>query len=450
LLKQLDNRRYIQDFVMLLNRIKKLFLSDTGRKITENVFWQAIDKIIRLGAGLFVGVWVARYFGTEMYGKFNYSIAYVSLFGALATLGLDNIAIKNIVEEPQKIPQIIGSAIFLKLLGGIILCIVASISILWIRPEDRIVHTVVFILSIGTIFQAFNAIDFYYYAKVQAKYSIISKNAAFLIVAGIKIYLLLNKASLIQFAILGSLEILLSSLFLVISYIKSKELIKQWKISLNYCTAILKQSWPLILSGFVIMIYMRIDQIMLGNMIGDDEVGLYSAAVRISEIWYFIPIIMANSVYPSLIKSKQQSKDLYERRYLMLFRLMNYITIPIALVMTFSSKLIINFLYGETYIASGTILSIHIWVGVFVFLGVAAGGFYIIENLMILSFRRTLLGAIINVCLNFLLIPFFGGIGAAIATLFAQSIAVYFVELFSKKTRILFILKSKSFLFGKV
>jgi PST family polysaccharide transporter len=439
----------LNNITTLPNKIKKLFSSDTGKKVTENIFWQTIDKIIRLGIGLFVGVWIARYFGTEMYGKFNYSIAYVSLFGALATLGLDNIAIKNIVEEPRKIPQIIGSAIFLKLLGGIVLCIIASISILWVRPEDRMVHIVVFILSTGTIFQAFNAIDFYYYAKIQAKYSIISKNVAFLIVTVIKIYLLLNKASLIQFAILGSLEILLSSLFLVVSYIKSKELIKQWRVSQDYCTKILKQSWPLILSGFVTMIYMRIDQIMLGNMIGDDEVGIYSAAVRISEIWYFLPAIIASSVYPNLIKIRQ-SKELYERRYLMLFRLMNCITIPAALIMTFSSDFIINLLYGEAYIASGIILSIHIWTGVFVFLGVASGGFYIIENMIKLSFRRTLLGAIINVILNFLLIPLFAGIGAAVSTLLAQFVAAYVVEVFSKKARILFILKSKSFLFIKI
>jgi PST family polysaccharide transporter len=429
-----------------MNGIKKLFSSNTGKNITGNIFWQTIDKIIRLGAGLFVGVWIARYFGTEMYGKFNYATAYVSLFGALATLGLDNIAIKNIVEKPQNIPQIIGSAIFLKLLGGLILCIVVSFSILWIRPEDRIVHIVVFILSTGTIFQAFNAIDFYYYAKVQAKYSIISKNIVFLIVTVVKIYLLLNKASLIQFAILGSLEILLSSLFLVISYIKSKELIKQWRVSSDYCMAILKQSWPLILSGFVIMIYMRIDQIMLGNMIGDSDVGIYSAAVKISEIWYFIPIIIANSVYPNLIKIRQ-SKDLYEKRYLMLFRLMNCITIPFALIVTFFSKFIIGFLYGETYSASAPILSIHIWAGVFVFWGVASGGFYIIENIIKLSFKRTLLGAVINVFLNFLLIPLLGCIGAAVSTLLVQFVVSYFSEVFSKKTRNLFILKSKSILF---
>jgi PST family polysaccharide transporter len=431
-----------------MDRIKKLLLSATGKKVTENIFWQTIDKIIRLGVALFVGVWVARYFGTEMYGKFSYSIAYVSIFGVLASLGLDNIAIKNIVEKPQKIPQIIGSTIFLKLLGGIILCFVASISILYIKPEDKTVHSVVFILSTGTIFQAFNAIDFYYYAKIQAKYSVISKNIAFLTVTVIKIYLLLNKASLIQFAILGSLEILLSSLFLIISYIKSKELIRQWKISRNYCISVLKQSWPLILSGFVIMIYMRIDQIMLGNMIEDSEVGIYSAAVRISEIWYFLPTVIVASVYPNLIKIRR-SKELFEKRYLMLFRLMNCITIPAALIITFSSKFIINLLYGEAYNAAGTILSVHIWTGVFVFWGVASGGFYIIENLMKLSFRRTLLGAIINICLNFLLIPLFAGIGAAISTLLAQFVASYFAEIFSKKTRVLFILKSKSFLLTK-
>jgi len=125
------------------------------------------------------------------------------------------------------------------------------------------------------------------------------------------------------------------------------------------------------------------------------------------------------------------------------------ITISGALLITFCSGFIIKTFYGESYSDSAIILSIHIWTGVFFFLGMGGSRFYIIENLQRLHFRRTLLGAILNVVLNFLLIPRYGGVGAAIGILITQFFVSYFVELFSKETRIMFLLKSKSFLLFK-
>lgn len=432
----------------LPNQIRSfLFSSNTRAKITANVLWQIVDKITRLGAGLFIGLWVARYLGPEQYGIYNYAVAYVALFSAIAGLGLNNIVTKDIVNKPSHISEILGSSFILRFFGGGFLCLLAGISILFIRPGDSIIHILVLILSVASVFQAFNVIDFYYIAIIQSKYSIIAKNIAFFLVSIIKIILLVtNRLTIIQLACVLIIETLLAGLILVFLYGKSNMSVRKWRVSILYCKDLLKRSWPLLLSGITIMLYMRIDQIMLGNMLGDTEVGVYSAAVRISEIWYFLPMIMASSVYPNLIETKKLDTALYHKRYLLLFRLMNLITISGALLMTVFSGLIIKIFYGEAYALAAPILSIHIWAGVFTFLGVGGSNFYVIEGLQHLHFARTLCGAILSIGLNLWLIPHFGGIGAAVTTLFSQFLVSYLLEAVNMKTRVLFKLKTKSFL----
>jgi len=437
----------------LLSQAKQMFfLTTTRAKITANVLWQVGDRFLRLGVGLFVGVWVARYLGPAQFGIFNYAVAYVALFSALATLGLDSIAAKDIVNEPASIFEVLGSSFVLRTLGGIFLCLLASVSILFVRPEEYVVHIFIFLLSLGTVFQAINVIDFYYVAIVKFKYSIIAKNIAFLVITAMKVVLLItNRLTLIQLAYLAVIEILLSGIFLIFFYGKSHATIRKWRVSVSRCKKLLEQSWPLLLSGIAVMLYMRIDQIMLGNMIGDVEVGIFSAAVRISEIWYFLPMIMASSVYPNLIETRKKDVVLYQKRYLTVFRLMNVITFSGALLMTVFSGLIIRVLYGEAFMAAASILAIHIWTGVFTFLGVGGSNFYVIEGLQRLHFTRTLSGAILSIGLNFWMIPYFGAVGAAATTLFSQFVVSYLSDAFTKKTRVLFMLKTKSFFpFSKV
>ena len=157
---------------------------------------------------------------------------------------------------------------------------------------------------------------------------------------------------------------------------------------------------------------------MLGQMVGDEAVGIYSAAVRISEVWYFIPTMIVASVFPAILKARNSSEEQYYKKLQHLFDLMLWLSIGIALPMTFLSESVIKILFGETYLDASSILSIHIWASVFVFLGVASSKWFIAENRQILSFQRTTIGALANVILNFLFIPQFQAVGAATAGLF--------------------------------
>jgi PST family polysaccharide transporter len=199
-----------------------------------------------------------------------------------------------------------------------------------------------------------------------------------------------------------------------------------------------------------VMIYMKIDQIMLGQMVGDEAVGIYSAALRISEVWYFIPMMIGASVFPALLEAKQNSEVVFYSRLQALFDLMSVISFAVAAAMTFASPYIIKALFGVDYFESSTVLVIHIWSALPVFIGVASSKWFIAENLQRLVLFRTISNCLINIVLNYFLIPVYGAVGAAIATLITQSAGTFFYDIFRKDTRRLFYMKMSSFNFYRI
>jgi PST family polysaccharide transporter len=426
---------------------KKLSLlksSDRFRGIIANTGWLFADRILRMGVGLFVGVWVARYLGVQQFGVFNYATAFVALFSTLSTLGLDAIVVRSIVREPEKRLQILGTTFWLKLIGGIAALVLAVSSIIVLRHDDQLTISLVAILASVGIFQAFDTIDLWFQSQVQSKYTVIAKNTAFVIISLVKVALISIHAPLIAFAWTALGEVGLGALGLIISYRVRGYSPWLWPWSSPLAKTLLKESWPLILSGLTIMIYMRIDQIMLGQMIGDKAVGLYSAATRISEVWYFIPMAIASSVSPAIYAAKEVSEALYYQRIKQFLRLLSLLSIVFAVPMSFLSGTIITVLFGKSYEASASILAIHIWASLFVFMGVGTSSWFIAEGLTQFALRRTIMGAITNVFLNIFLIPTYGGVGAAIATVISQAVASFLSNATHPKTRKIFKLQVKS------
>jgi polysaccharide transporter, PST family len=417
--------------------------------VITNTGWLFADRILRMGASLLVGVWVARYLGVKQYGIFNYAYAFVALFSSFATLGLDSVVVHRIVRDQSSKEVILGTAFRLRLFGGLLAVLLTIISIFFLRPSDSTTIALVAILSCAGIFQAFDTIDLWFQSQVQSKYTVVAKNIAFFLVTLLKVSLILTKAPLLAFAWATLAEFILSSVGLAIAYRVSGNSLKLWRWSFQTAKVLFKEGLPLILSGITIMIYMKIDQIMLGEMIGSNAVGIYSAATRISEIWYFIPTAICSSVAPSIYAAKEKSESLYYQRIRQLLRLLNLIALAIALPMTFLSGTVINLLFGDGYTEAGQILSIHIWASLFVFMGVATSSWFVAEGLTHLSFRRTLIGAITNVILNLILIPKYAGVGAATATVISQAFASFLSNSIHYKTHTIFIIQFKSLFLAK-
>jgi PST family polysaccharide transporter len=430
-------------------RIEKLSIFKSRpklRAVIANTGWLVGDRILRMGVSLIIGVWVARYLGVQQYGLFNYAAAFVSLFSPFATLGLDSLVIRDLVHDSSKKEEILGTTFWLKVLSGVCSLLLALGCIFLLRKNDLLTIGLVAILSAVAIFQALDTIDFWFQSRVQSKYSVIAKNTAFVIVAFIKVALITIHAPLIAFAWATLAETALGAVGLAIIYKVKGYSILSWRWRFPLAKSLLKESWPLMFSVFAIVIYVKIDQIMLGQMVGDGAVGIYSAATRISEIWYFIPMTIASSVTPSIYEAKQTSEVLYYQRIKRFLRLMILASLAISLPMSFLSGRIITLLFGNGYGGAGTILSIHIWASLFVFMGVAISPWYIAEGLTHLAMYRTLIGAITNIILNIFLLPRYSGLGAAIATVISYSFSDFFSNAIHPKTRKIFILQIQSIL----
>jgi len=353
--------------------------------------------------------------------------------------------IRDIVRDSSHKAEILGTSFILKFVGGMLAIVMINLSIAMLRGSDTLTRTLVAIFSSGLIFQSFDTIDFWFQSQVQSRYSVWAKNGAFILLSMVKIGLIVNHASLPAFVWASVAEILLGAAGLIIAYRFVGESLRSWRWDISWGKSLIGDSWPLILSTIAIIVYMRIDQLMLGEMLGNHAVGLYSAATRVSEVWYFIPVAIASSVFPNIIEAKRESEELYYGRIAKLFRLMSILSLSIVIPFTFLSGHVIQFLYGTGYLGAGNVLSIHVWAAVFVFLGVAQGPWTLNEGLMKLALQRTVIGAVTNIMLNLILIPIYGIIGAAIATLISQALASFFLNVTDKRTRKIFSLQLQSF-----
>ena len=430
----------------ILKKIVQLKHHSGFRKYFANTSWLLGERVLRMAVSLFVGIYVARYLGPERFGLLSYALSFVGIFVALATLGLDEVVVRELIKTPEQREKILGTSFLLKLVGTLLMWAAILVAIP-LTENDLQTNILIIIIAFGTVFQAFNVIDLNFQAKVKSKYVVHAQFVQLIISSIVKIILVVNESPLIWFASVYSLDVIVLAMGLVFAYLYNGDNIFSWKWSFETSKYLLHDSWPLILAGVVISVYMKIDQVMIKEMLGAKEVGLYAAAVKLSEAWYFIPMAIASSLFPAIINAKVYQKEVYYQRLQKLYDLMVWIAIAIALPTTFLSTLVVEFLYGKEYLGSSSVLIIHIWTAVFVFLGVASSKYLLAENFIKKTFYRTFIGALLNIIMNYYLIGIIGIQGAAISTLVSHFFAAYFYDILDKDLRIMFIMKTKSLFF---
>jgi PST family polysaccharide transporter len=397
-----------------------------------NGSWLLAGQILRMAVTLVLGVWLARYLGPLQYGELNYSVAFVALFSGLSTLGLNAIVVRDLVLRPEQREQVLIATLLLRIAGAIAGVFVVMIAAFFTQARDTLMLSLIGIAALGTIFQSFDAIDFWFQSQLLSKFSVYAKSGAFLIVSAAKIVLLLMGAPLLAFAWIGLLEMILGAAGLYLAYRARGHVIKlsafQWPVAKNLVT----RSFPLFLSSVAIIIYVRLDVVMLGQMVGQREAGIYSAATKLSEAWYFLPTIIVASLAPAILRMREIDPELYLKRLRTLYFVLSWLAIGVALPVSLLAPWVVDLLYGPQFKEAGPVLAIHLWASLGVFLGIASGQHLLAEDLQAISFYRTLVGLGTNVVLNVLLIPRYGAIGAAIATVVSYSASTLSLVLFSR------------------
>jgi O-antigen/teichoic acid export membrane protein len=393
-------------------------------KVAGNTGWMMGDQIVRMGAGLVVGIWLARYLGPEQFGQFSYATAFAMVFTQVATLGLHDIMVRDFVRDPSGRDELLGTTFLLMAAGGVLAFLMALGCILLARPSDTLAHWLVGITAAGAVFQAFSGIECWFSSQLQAKFWVLPRSAAFLVTSLAKIVLLLTHAKLVAFAWAGLAEAVIGSLGLIAVCRGARLPLRSWSFRPVLAVRMLRESWPLMLAVLLTMVYQRIDQVMLGDMAGSRALGVYSAAVRVTEMWIFVPTAICASVFPSIVAAGAVDEELYYAQLQKLYNLMALIGYLVAVPVSLGAGWLVRTLYGPAYSDSGPLLAVLIWAGLFTSLGVAQALFMVSRNCTRVYFVCMLLGAVANVALNWFLIPRYGAMGAVIASCISYWFAV--------------------------
>ncbi|MDP5230866.1 MAG: flippase [Cellulophaga sp.] len=430
----------------MINKIKTISKESGFLRYFQNTSWLLVEKVIRLVVALSIGVWVTRYLGPEQFGILSYAQSFVAIFGAFSTLGLTDILMRELVKSEERKNLLIGTSFWLQMLGSLFIMLCIAIAI-YVNDNDPLTNKIIVILGMVTFINSFGVITAYFYSIVKSSYIVIPSLIGLVLSSALKIYFILTEAQLLYFVYLLAFDMVFLTTGQIWYYFREGNSIFNWRFSWQIAKSLLNDSWPLVLSAIVISIYMKIDQVMIQELLGNTAVGIYSTAVVLSEAWYFIPMIICSSLFPAIVNAKTKSNDLYMQRLQRLYDLMAALGFSIVFPVILFSDWGINFLYGDAFALAAPVLNIHIWAGVFVFLGVANQKWFISENLQAYNILCLGLGMIANVVLNTLMIPKFGILGAAYATLISQFIASVLAPVFFKKTRMSFFMMLESLLF---
>ena len=328
-------------------------ISGTLRDIIANTGWLFGLRILRILFALFVMAWVARYLGTEDFGIFQYGIAFIGLFGPLAILGLQGLVVRDIVRDPEARDEILGTTFVLRLIGGLTAFTLVLLTIYFVRRNDQTVRLVTSVAALTLFLQSFDCIDMWFQSQVKSKFTVFAKSSGLVVANILRILAIMNNAPVTVFAAILSIDVIVIGSGLIIAYRSQGFRLKNWRFSLARAKDLLSQSWALVLSAALSVIYFKIDMVMLGQIAGDGEVGIYSAAVRLSEAWYFIPTAIATSVFPALIRSRERGEKIYNARMQQLYDFLAWLGLAVGVFFTFFSDRIMLLIFGEQYAAAG-------------------------------------------------------------------------------------------------
>ena len=410
---------------IMLDTIKRKLAGEELAAFT-NSEWLILDRIVRIIVGIFLSALMARSLGPSQFGLLNYVLSFAALFLPLAELGLNSIFVREVINRSDDKFLLLGSSYSLKLLGSILGLLVAVSSSAFINKDDPLVRLLILLIASSTLFQTFDLIDYWFQSLLKSKYVVLAKFGALLPGTALKICILVFHPSLLLLSIAIAVESAFNAAALVSIYTIKSGSIRHWQSSLETSKALLHDSAPLMLSGIMKALFLRIDQVMLLKMTSPAELGLYSVAVRLSEGFFFLPVILYASLFPTLVKAKNVSEELFYRKLQRIYNIMAFMGYVLIAFFTLFSERIVQTIYGDQFAGCTGMLMVLAWSLLFINLGTGRGIFLVTMNWTKVHFFTMAGGCLLNVLLNLLLIPSMGGMGAAISSVAAYSFAGYF------------------------
>lgn len=408
------------------------------RRMIANTGWLVGDKILRLGLGVWLGAWIARYLGPAQFGALSFALATVALCTALATAGVAEILVRDLVRMPERRTTLMASAFVMRIVGSLATIALALAATAILKPGADGALVLVAVVALGPVAQAMDIIDLRYQAVNDFRVIIVLRWLAFALVSAGRIAALLLHAKLPVFAALTAGEFIVGSVLMWWLARSNGRAFALSDFRFDECRRLFREGWILMARGLAIGVYMRIDQVMIGRLLNDRSVGLYVAAVRLSEIWYLIPVAAMTALAPKLTETYERSKVEYEAQLTFVMRLLAWSAIMFAAVLGIAATPLVVLLFGQRYAEAGPVLALHAWGGVAVTLGAVASTWLINAGLVRYGLYQCIATAAFSVIGNLILIPAYGIAGAAITVIASNILSAILLNGLFPATRPLF------------
>ncbi|MBZ0206882.1 MAG: flippase [Flavobacteriales bacterium] len=412
------------------------------RKYFRNTSWLFVDRMVRLGTVLITSIFITRYLGPELFGQLNYASAFVGIFFALTSMGLDDILIRDLVRRPDRRDQLLGTAAVIKF-GGAVVLFITVMALAFLKQLDTVKILMILLIASAEFLKPFVVVEQFFYSQVKGRTAAKVNIVQTLISSGFRLGLIVVHASLVWFAWAYIVEMTVAVVGYLIAYKGMGLSWRNWRFSKHTALYLLKQSWPLVIFGLALYVQAKIDQVMIGDIlrktvgesVADAEVGQYSAALKMIEALGFVPGIVVASLAPAITRARAQDRKLYEDRLVNQYRLMFILFLVVSVPLYFMAEPIMVLLFGEEFRMAGYLLSLFAIRLFFTNMGVAKSSFITNESLFKYSLVTAVVGATLNITMNYLLIPTYQSIGAIWAMIGSFFVSIFLVDLFFKDAR---------------
>tara|TARA_B100000900_G_scaffold411339_1_gene430838 strand:+ start:1898 stop:3175 length:1278 start_codon:yes stop_codon:yes gene_type:complete len=412
---------------------QKLFVKETSAQILE--------KLIRIFVGLYVIREISSYFDVELFGVFNFIESYFLIFVALSFFGTDSILVR-LLQGSKKYQKIIGNGIVVLTVTSILFILFSIIISQFLVSKQSLSYT--FIVSIGLLFSPLIVFEAFYISLNKIRVTSYFKIFTFLIKSALILFFINRKFDFNFFIYLIILEHALSG-FLIFLFFKFQKFKISFEFDIKLLKEILVPSFYVFIYSIGALIFLRIDLFMIENYLNDFEMGIYTASFKILSFFYFIPNIIAQTLYPRIIqifKSNQKEFEPLKKMYKLSFISGFFVFILLLLL----GDYMIDFLYGSEFNDSKYILKILSFNILFV--SISSVYYKVLYSSMLEKrlFFRVFLAIILNIILNMVLIPIYKLEGVALATIISLFFLEFIYDFFDKKLIDLHIFKLKSIL----
>jgi O-antigen/teichoic acid export membrane protein len=416
----------------------------TLRQAFDNSFWLFCDQLLRMAAGLLVGVWVTRYLGPENYGWFSYALATVGVATSLTSFGVGAVVVRELVRGPAETAAWMGAAFSVRAVGaalGFLACVVVA----WRHSgRDGPGDELLLVVASGMLLQTIDVVDLLFQARGESRRSAWIRMSGCVFGSAIRVALILVHAPLIAFATAGVAELAFTAVGWLRATRKAGSWISTWSCNRTQLVGLLCESWPLALLGLAITAQAYSDQLVIGALLGAEELGQYAAALRLVSIFAFVPMVIQTVAAPEIVRAKRDDESLYQRRLHSLYRLMFALFVAMAVPLVVLGPMAARWLYGASYAGAAGLLP---WLALRLFftnLGVARSVFITSDGLLRFALFTAIAGAVVNIALNIVLVPRWGSKGAIIASFASFTVTTFALESFDKRARANLVLMARA------